>query len=80
MFYLNKFQGMKKRWDQLMSDFQTLPFLISTPPQIRRKSNLENALKQLEKDIDTIERHEHIFVYDNKERKVKKKVLPKPCS
>ncbi|KAK0163674.1 hypothetical protein PV327_007330 [Microctonus hyperodae] len=57
--------GMKKKWDELMKQFQALPFLSDTPPKAKRKSQMEENLKQLEKDIDDIERHSYIYVYDD---------------
>ncbi|KAK0090013.1 hypothetical protein PV325_004146 [Microctonus aethiopoides] len=57
--------GMKKKWDELMRQFQALPFLSDTPPKAKRKSKMEENLKQLEKDIDDIERHPYIYVYDD---------------
>ncbi|XP_034940322.1 enkurin [Chelonus insularis] len=58
-------KGMKKRWEELMKQFQGLPFLTDTPPKIKRKAKMEQDLKQLEKDIDMIERHPHIYVYND---------------
>ncbi|XP_008543367.1 enkurin isoform X2 [Microplitis demolitor] len=57
--------GMKKRWEEMMKQFQSLPFLTDTPPKAKRKAKMEQDLKQLEKDIDMIERHPHIYVYDD---------------
>ncbi|XP_043475870.1 enkurin [Leptopilina heterotoma] len=59
--------GMKKNWEELMNQFQRLPFLIDTPPKVKRKLKLENNLKQLEKDIEFIERHPYIYVCDDDE-------------
>lgn len=56
---------MKNKWNELMKRFQSLPFLSDTPPKAKRKSMLEEQLKQLEKDIDNIQRHPYIYVYDN---------------
>lgn len=47
-----------------MSEFQTLPFINDTLTMINRKSKLEKYLQTLEKDIDTIERHPYIYIYD----------------
>ncbi|XP_051155737.1 enkurin [Leptopilina boulardi] len=59
--------GMKKNWEEMMNQFQRLPFLIDTPPKVKRKLKLENNLKQLEKDIEFIERHPYIYVCDDEE-------------
>ena len=55
---------MKKNWEEKMYQFQRLPFLTDTPPKVKRKVKLENDLKQLEKDIEFIERHPYIYVRD----------------
>ncbi|XP_070164173.1 enkurin-like [Polyergus mexicanus] len=57
--------GMKKKWDETMKQFQKLPFLSDTPPKAQKKAKMERELQQLEKDIATIEQHPHIYVYDN---------------
>ncbi|CAD6222462.1 GSCOCG00000977001-RA-CDS [Cotesia congregata] len=57
--------GMKKRWEDMMKQFQSLPFLTDTPPKAKRKAKMEQDLKQLEKDIDMIERYPHIYVYND---------------
>ncbi|XP_011310174.1 enkurin [Fopius arisanus] len=56
--------GMKKKFEELMHEFQVLPFLTDTPPKAKRKAKMEKDLNQLEKDIDLIERHPHIYVYE----------------
>ncbi|XP_015519849.1 enkurin [Neodiprion lecontei] len=60
-------EGMKKKWDELQKEFQCLPFVIDTLPRITRKTQMEDALKQLEKDIDMIEKHPYIYVYSDSE-------------
>ncbi|XP_015114584.1 enkurin [Diachasma alloeum] len=56
--------GMKKKFEELMHEFQVLPFLTDTPPKAKRKAKMEKDLNQLEKDIDLIERHPRIYVYE----------------
>lgn len=56
---------MKKNWEEKMNQFQRLPFLTDTLPKVKRKVKLENDLKQLEKDIEFIERHPYIYVCDD---------------
>lgn len=58
---------MKKKWEEMMKQFQALPFLTDTPPKAKRKAKMEQDLKQLEKDIDLIERHDYIYVYSDDE-------------
>ncbi|KAF7412081.1 hypothetical protein HZH66_000977 [Vespula vulgaris] len=59
--------GMKKRWDDMMKEFQCLPFIIDTPPKVQRKAKLEYELQQLEKDIATLERHPYICISNDNE-------------
>ncbi|XP_058808147.1 enkurin-like [Phymastichus coffea] len=61
----NLLKAIKKKWSELMKQFQCLPFLIDTPPKVKRKAALEDKLKQLEKDIELIENHPYIYVYDD---------------
>ncbi|XP_024939462.1 enkurin [Cephus cinctus] len=63
----NLLYGMKKRWEEMTKEFQCLPFLTDTLPKVKRKTKLENDLRQLEKDIDIIERHPYIYVYSDTE-------------
>ena len=56
---------MKENWEDMMSQFQRLPFLTDSPSKVRRKVKLENDLKELEKDIEFIERHPYIYVCDD---------------
>ncbi|CAL1687858.1 unnamed protein product [Lasius platythorax] len=57
--------GMKKKWEEAMRQFQGLPFLADTLPKAQKKAKMERELQQLEKDIAIIEQHPHIYVYDN---------------
>lgn len=55
---------MMNKQAEMMKTYQCLPFLIDTPAKIKRKRALENKLKQLEKDIELIENHQYIYVYN----------------
>lgn len=58
-------QGLKQNWEELQKEFQLLPMVTDTVPKIKRKVQLEKRLKELEKDIDLIERNPIIYVaYD----------------
>ncbi|XP_015175487.1 PREDICTED: enkurin [Polistes dominula] len=59
--------GMKRRWDEMMKQFHSLPFVIDTPPKVQRKAKLERELQQLEKDITILERHSYICVKNDNE-------------
>jgi hypothetical protein len=60
-------QGLKNYWSELQREFQLLPLKIDTEPLKKRKSTLENKLKSLEKDIDLMERHEYIYVMQDRD-------------
>ncbi|XP_066250403.1 enkurin [Euwallacea similis] len=59
--------GLKKNWEELQKQYQRLPILTDTIPKKIKKSKLEADLKQIEKDVALIERHPHIYVYDDPE-------------
>lgn len=60
-------QGLKKNWKELQKEFQLLPMVTDTVPKIKRKTQLEKQLKELEKDIDLIERNPIIYVCRDQE-------------
>ncbi|XP_057657408.1 enkurin [Diorhabda carinulata] len=60
-------EGLKQNWKELQQQYQRLPLLTDTIPKLQRKSKIEADLKQLEEDIVFLEKHPHIYVYeDNK--------------
>ncbi|XP_056639334.1 enkurin [Diorhabda sublineata] len=60
-------EGLKQNWKELQQQYQCLPLLTDTIPKLQRKSKIEADLKQLEEDIVFLEKHPHIYVYeDNK--------------
>ncbi|XP_063239858.1 enkurin isoform X2 [Bacillus rossius redtenbacheri] len=58
-------KGMRQNWEELQRAFQLLPLQTDTVPKQRRKAGLEEELKKLEHNIRTVERHPHIYVYDD---------------
>ncbi|XP_039296482.1 enkurin [Nilaparvata lugens] len=54
--------GLKKNWEELQKEFQLLPMVTDTVPKIKRKTQLEKKLKDLEKDIDLLERNPIIYI------------------
>lgn len=58
-------QGLKKNWSDLHHDYQALPVVIDTPHKKVYKERLEVELKQLEQDIDLMERHKVIYIPRN---------------
>jgi len=57
--------GLKKNWEELHLQYQGLSVVTDTAPKKARKERMEAEMKQLEKDIDTIEKHKIIYVTDN---------------
>ncbi|KPP61375.1 enkurin-like [Scleropages formosus] len=55
-------RGLKTNWRELHHQYQGLPFVTDTLRKKRRKEMLELDMKQLEKDIDLIERHKLIYI------------------
>lgn len=55
-------QGLKKNWDELQHQYQGLSLVIDTLPKKHRKLQLEAEMKQLEKDIELMERHKIIYI------------------
>ncbi|XP_043945770.1 enkurin [Protopterus annectens] len=58
-------QGLKKNWEELHHEYQGLSVVIDTLPKKFHKEKLELEMKQLEKDIDLIERHKIIYIANN---------------
>ncbi|KAG8573666.1 hypothetical protein GDO81_012488 [Engystomops pustulosus] len=58
-------EGIKKNWDQLHHEYQGLSVVIDTPPKKAHKERLEAEMRQLERDIDMIERHKVIYIANN---------------
>ncbi|XP_055626563.1 enkurin-like [Toxorhynchites rutilus septentrionalis] len=65
---LELLKGLKKNWENLQQEYQSLPLLIDTVPKMIRKAKLEKGLKELEKDILTIESNPYIYVYDDEDQ------------
>ncbi|XP_035475623.1 enkurin [Scophthalmus maximus] len=55
-------QGLKKNWDALHQEYQGLSFVIDTLSKKSHKLRLEEAMKQLEDDINLIERFKTIYI------------------
>ncbi|NXJ77956.1 ENKUR protein, partial [Trogon melanurus] len=55
-------QGLKKNWEEVYREFQCLPVEIDTIPKKLYKGKLESQMKQLEHDIDVIEKHKVIYI------------------
>ncbi|MGH0142873.1 UNVERIFIED_CONTAM: hypothetical protein FKN15_026728 [Acipenser sinensis] len=59
--FTNK-KGLKKNWGELHHQYQGISVVTDTTPKKYRKERLETEMKQLEKDIDMIERHKTIYI------------------
>ncbi|XP_006115351.2 enkurin isoform X2 [Pelodiscus sinensis] len=55
-------QGLKKNWEEVHHEFQGLSVEIDTLPKKIHKQRLETQMKQLEHDINTIEKHKIIYI------------------
>lgn len=56
------FQGLKKNWEELHHQYQGLSVVTDTAPKKNRKERMEAEMKQLERDIEMIEKHDAIFI------------------
>lgn len=59
---LYHFQGLKKNWEEVHKEFQSLSVFIDSIPKKIRKQKLEEEMKQLEHDISVIEKHKIIYI------------------
>ncbi|KAA0704937.1 Enkurin [Triplophysa tibetana] len=55
-------QALKKNWDDLLHQYQGISVVIDTTPKKYKKERLELEMKQLERDIDLIERYKTIYI------------------
>ncbi|XP_008110606.1 enkurin isoform X2 [Anolis carolinensis] len=55
-------RGLKKNWEEVHQAFQSLSVEIDTLPKKLHKERLETEMKQLEHDIQTIEKHKVIYI------------------
>lgn len=55
-------EGLKKNWEKLHHDYQGLSVITDTPAKKARKERMEAEMKQLEKDIELLERHSVIYI------------------
>ncbi|KAJ8375867.1 hypothetical protein SKAU_G00064470 [Synaphobranchus kaupii] len=58
-------QGLKKNLEQMYHQYQCLSIVIDTIPKRNRKEKLESQMKEVEKDIDLVERHKTIYIANN---------------
>ncbi|NXX80231.1 ENKUR protein, partial [Urocolius indicus] len=58
----NLVQGLKKNWEEVYREFQGLPVQIDTISKKLHKERLELQMKQLEHDIEELEKHKVIYI------------------
>ncbi|NXX41357.1 ENKUR protein, partial [Tricholaema leucomelas] len=59
---MNILQGLKKNWEEVHSEFQRLPLVISSISKKLYKEKLEAQMRQLEHDIEVMEKHKAIYI------------------
>ncbi|KAJ8314041.1 hypothetical protein KUTeg_008602 [Tegillarca granosa] len=55
-------QGLKTNWEEIHEQYQGLSVVTDTAPKKNRKERMEAEMKQLERDIETIEKHRVIYI------------------
>ncbi|TFK11944.1 protein FAM19A5 [Platysternon megacephalum] len=63
-------EGLKKNWEEVHHEFQGLSVEIDTLPKKINKERLESQMKQLEHDINIIEKHKIIYIANKKFDKI----------
>lgn len=64
--FLYHLQGLKKNWEEVHKEFQSLSVFIDSIPKKIRKQKLEEEMKQLEHDIGVLEKHKIIYIANKK--------------
>lgn len=54
--------GLKKNWEEIHHQYQGLSVVTDTAPKKNRKERMEAEMKQLERDIESIEKHRVIYI------------------
>ncbi|NWT89012.1 ENKUR protein, partial [Lanius ludovicianus] len=60
----NILKALKKNWEEINHAYRGLPILTDTRYKKIHKEKLELKLKQLEHDIEAIEKHKNIYIAD----------------
>ncbi|CAG5133443.1 unnamed protein product [Candidula unifasciata] len=55
-------EGLKTNWEDLLDRYQSLSVVTDTLGRKYRKERMENQLKQLERDIELLEKHKIVYV------------------
>ena len=54
--------GLKANWEKLHHQYQGLSVVADTAPKKARKERMEAEMKQLERDIELVEKHRVIYI------------------
>lgn len=54
--------GLKTNWEDMQDRYQSLSVLTDTVGKKYRKERMENQLKQLERDIELLEKHKIVYL------------------
>ena len=54
--------GLKTNWEKIHHEYQNLSVVTDTAPKKLRKERMEAEMKQLERDIEAIEKHKIIYL------------------
>ncbi|XP_064614205.1 enkurin-like [Liolophura sinensis] len=54
--------GLKANWEEIHKEYQGLSVVTDTAPKKNRKERMEAEMKQLERDIQIIEKHTQIYI------------------
>ena len=54
--------GLKHNWEQIHHQYQGISVVTDTAPKKNRKERMEAEMKQLERDIECIEKHRVIYI------------------
>eukprot|EP00794_Sanderia_malayensis_P003882 gene3882-4426_t len=61
-------QGLKKNWEEIHHLYQGLSVVTDTAPKKNRKERMEAEMNQLERDIELLEKHNHIYIANRDDR------------
>jgi len=57
--------GLKTNWEEIYHQYQGLSVVTDTAPKKNRKERMEGEMNQLERDIELLEKHSHIYIANN---------------
>ena len=54
--------GLKKNWEVVYHQYQNLSVVTDTLPKKLKRERMEHEMKQLERDIETMDKHKVIYL------------------